>query len=715
MPVTHDQSGQRQVRIAVIGSGLTGLAAAHFLSLELRNVKDATLNPPQITVHLFERAPRLGMDASSISVSDPVSKKTLRIDVPMRAFNAGFYPELLTLYRHLNIPGRLSNFTFSFAKAARSLSQKHSNKVKPAQSSSEFVPSPTFIYMGSSGAKGTRIPTLVKRALTPSQIFNTGQVWSSTVAAFSFCSIFLTYLLGFAHFIVLALYHSWLGHTRDPNHPLATVTLADWARVNWVSTHFLEDILIPILSATQTSRDVAIRQTPCAEVLEFSALMFGSDSFTPGTGVHAVAKALTSTLRPDQLHLNSNIVKIQPSPTKPGAVLLKVKATEATSADLDMDAVREMDGYDYVILALQANQSAKILRDYESTLATNVSSTFKDEHQRHRQHVKQVVSQLEEFTYERNVVINHTDTRLLPPAGDRCDLNMISPLPPSASNQSWTGASLSSQDDDDDEDAVDRLLRDGKGSKSAGRQNGHNHQNGAATANGDSAPASYDPSLVAPEGCTMITHLIEQETRPVVNASTANDVIDAHGQPRLNGSTNGSADSEGDGVLFMQTTNPMAPFLPRPERILSISHFQRIVLTLRGKAAQGHFFKWTKSSPSSLSSSVARQESKSDVKSGLSTITHFPRALFQPPRSQWKVALGDLQTEEAGPVLDGASEANGSRSGSGPGLFVAGSWGPPAIPLLEGCVISARLVVSEILRREGMMSPLCEELAANQM
>ena len=57
----------KQLNVAVIGSGLAGLSAAYLLSEN----KD-------IEVHLFEKNTSLGMDASSISIGP---EKNFRIDV----------------------------------------------------------------------------------------------------------------------------------------------------------------------------------------------------------------------------------------------------------------------------------------------------------------------------------------------------------------------------------------------------------------------------------------------------------------------------------------------------------------------------------------------------------------------------------------------------------------------------------------------------------
>ena len=74
-------TGSPDVRVAVIGSGLAGLATAYYLAQ----------TPPDkgrcVHVDLFERQPKLGMDAESISVER--DGKEVRVDVPMRSFSEG--------------------------------------------------------------------------------------------------------------------------------------------------------------------------------------------------------------------------------------------------------------------------------------------------------------------------------------------------------------------------------------------------------------------------------------------------------------------------------------------------------------------------------------------------------------------------------------------------------------------------------------------------
>lgn len=75
-------------RVAVIGSGIAGLAAAWAL-------KD------QHEVTLFERHASLGMDALSVDI--PNGQGTQRVDVPMRVIYEAYYPNVARLYKEAGV------------------------------------------------------------------------------------------------------------------------------------------------------------------------------------------------------------------------------------------------------------------------------------------------------------------------------------------------------------------------------------------------------------------------------------------------------------------------------------------------------------------------------------------------------------------------------------------------------------------------------------
>ena len=87
------------MKIAVIGGGLAGLAAAWLLS-------------KRHTVTLFERHAQPGFIASSVAV--PAGAGTVRVDVPLRVFYRGYYPTLTRLYDALGVATEPVSYATTF-------------------------------------------------------------------------------------------------------------------------------------------------------------------------------------------------------------------------------------------------------------------------------------------------------------------------------------------------------------------------------------------------------------------------------------------------------------------------------------------------------------------------------------------------------------------------------------------------------------------------
>ncbi len=86
------------MRIAVVGSGISGLSAAWLLS----KAHDVTL---------FEAAERTG--GHSHTVSAPSVAQDLAVDMGFIVYNAPSYPNLVALFEHLKVPTKASNMGFA--------------------------------------------------------------------------------------------------------------------------------------------------------------------------------------------------------------------------------------------------------------------------------------------------------------------------------------------------------------------------------------------------------------------------------------------------------------------------------------------------------------------------------------------------------------------------------------------------------------------------
>jgi len=88
------------MKVAVIGSGISGLSAAHFLS-------------KKYTVDLFEKNNYFGGHSYTVDIPENNSKELISIDLGFIVFNKITYPNLLNFFHDLNIDYEKSNMSFA--------------------------------------------------------------------------------------------------------------------------------------------------------------------------------------------------------------------------------------------------------------------------------------------------------------------------------------------------------------------------------------------------------------------------------------------------------------------------------------------------------------------------------------------------------------------------------------------------------------------------
>ena len=348
-------------RVAVVGSGLTGIVAAHILSLV------------DVHVDIFERSSRIGMDSESVDVEGDGGIE--RIDVPMRAFSRGYYPELTRLYHHLGIDFKPTNFSFSFALG-----------------SGPQVPVPSFVYDGRMRSRRFHFPTAKKNACSA--------FWDAFLISASYVML-----------IVLAMYHSWRGNTRNNSHRLARVTFGEWASASALSDVFICALLLPMMSSVLTANMDAVANTPANEMLEYVARSFLSEHFTVANGVQNVVTRLTAPVPKENIHLGVNI----------DAISIEGPTVTIHTSGTGGDDVHE--GYTHVVFATPTPVSASMISQlYEPLPFDDLRRRLADMHH-----------QLQQLRYVTSTVVVHSDKRVLPPAAQLWrDLNFVSPCIPSS-------------------------------------------------------------------------------------------------------------------------------------------------------------------------------------------------------------------------------------------------------------------------------------------
>ena len=108
------------MKIAVIGSGISGLSAAYYLSKKFK-------------VDLFEKEDHFGGHSYTYDIKD--NQKTLPVDLGFIVFNELTYPNLINFFQELKVPYEKSNMSFAVSikdsnveYAGKNLSSIFSNK-----------------------------------------------------------------------------------------------------------------------------------------------------------------------------------------------------------------------------------------------------------------------------------------------------------------------------------------------------------------------------------------------------------------------------------------------------------------------------------------------------------------------------------------------------------------------------------------------------------
>ena len=88
------------MKVAIIGSGISGLSAAHFLS-------------KKYIVDLFEKNNHFGGHSFTVDIPENNSNKLISLDLGFIVFNKNTYPNLIKFFHDLNVSYEKSNMSFA--------------------------------------------------------------------------------------------------------------------------------------------------------------------------------------------------------------------------------------------------------------------------------------------------------------------------------------------------------------------------------------------------------------------------------------------------------------------------------------------------------------------------------------------------------------------------------------------------------------------------
>lgn len=245
----------------MVGSGIAGLVATWRLGLDHE-------------VHVFEAQPTLGMDAASLATE--VDGRQIRVDVPLRVFGSGYYPELTALYAEADIPRGGADYSASYSALS----------------------GPTYFAY--------RSFQLSERALSLPDP-RIGALRDN-----------LERLGHGARF-----YSSEPRRLRDGLVPEETIA-AYLAKRGYAST-FTDDVLMPTLAAILTCTQTDARSYPARAVIEFFGRTLGTSFGRVSSGTQAVVDRLSS--RAAAVHLGTRVREVR---STAGVTLVDASGAEHT-------------------------------------------------------------------------------------------------------------------------------------------------------------------------------------------------------------------------------------------------------------------------------------------------------------------------------------------------------------------------------------------------
>ncbi|KAK9375571.1 uncharacterized protein V1513DRAFT_24628 [Lipomyces chichibuensis] len=286
----------RVVKVAVVGTGLAGLASAYYLAT-------ASNSRVQYKVHLFDENSNIGFDSSSVTATD-ADGVSRRIDVPMRSFAGGYYQRIIRLYKSLGLEFHDAKFTYSFSEL-----EEKSGDAKTY-----------FLYGGRAGA--------FRRGGRPS--LQDSLRWRWDLVAVAFWYIYFTIIAAFStpkggvsfENEVISPPAAQLkkrfgseeaqkkygtlntddeSSVEDGNREIES--LQEFLRRWHIPAWFMDKFVVSLFSAMSTCDAETILNAPAADVIDYKRKTFGKPHYLLSDNSRSAVAALIAPLPKENIHL----------------------------------------------------------------------------------------------------------------------------------------------------------------------------------------------------------------------------------------------------------------------------------------------------------------------------------------------------------------------------------------------------------------------------
>ncbi|KAF2706494.1 FAD/NAD(P)-binding domain-containing protein [Pleomassaria siparia CBS 279.74] len=304
---------KERIKVAVVGSGMAGLATAYLLRRDPRK---------RYKVVVFESGKSLSLDSASVSVPNATRTASDRVDLPMRAFAGGYYSNLKDMYDHLGVRYHAQPFLFEFAKALVGPEQR-------SRSSSYFIHASNLHELPPPRPSGVSTLSHLAEVLY-------------LVACYSWFSI--------CCFLVAPR------EIEQTNFERHAETLDQYTRRIWLPEYFLAYYLLPLMSGVTTCPHEALLKFPARDLIEYKRRTHGAPHYTVSNGVSTVQDRLADGL---EYKLCAAVSKVEPQESG-----IKISWVETDGKDSHCEEV-----FDKVVLAVAPDIVGRIFEPLQRHMA----------------------------------------------------------------------------------------------------------------------------------------------------------------------------------------------------------------------------------------------------------------------------------------------------------------------------------------------------------
>ncbi|KAJ5673994.1 hypothetical protein N7462_009433 [Penicillium macrosclerotiorum] len=305
---------RRPRTVAVVGTGMAGLATAHLLHQDSQD---------RYQVTLLEKRDQISLSAESIEIpTRDENHATVWADVPMRAFAGGFYQNLIRMYDHLDIQYHAQPFLFSFTRLPQ--------RQQPCSTTS-CIPGPQMVY----ASNFHQVPP-IPRTLDLLQWFVEAVYAVVCYCWFTFCVFFIA------------------PYDEDLQNETPSETFGHYLRRVRMPQYYVINYLLPLISSVCTCTHQELLCFPASDILDYKRRTHRQQHFVVAAGVQSVQKKLLDGL---DVRLGIQLTHVIP---KDGGVEIQYLTADGNSSS---------EQFDLVVLAVSPDVAAYLLPDLTSQLS----------------------------------------------------------------------------------------------------------------------------------------------------------------------------------------------------------------------------------------------------------------------------------------------------------------------------------------------------------